>query len=72
MERYKQVVTNASFGCTLHDYFSFVLQRQLDRECSQRLQGALAVVTAGVLRSLQASHEGKAEEAHKQYIASLE
>jgi len=44
----------------------------VDKECQQRLRGALATVAAGVLRSLLASHEGKAEDAHKYYIAALE
>eukprot|EP00903_Cladosiphon_okamuranus_P015911 g14696.t1 len=53
-------------------FISFLKERKVDRECQQRLRGALATVAAGVLRSLVASHEGRAEDAHKLYIAALE
>eukprot|EP00752_Nemacystus_decipiens_P013829 g12278.t1 len=62
-------------GANAADIPSFVpylKERKLDRECQQRLRGALATVTAGVLRSLIALHEGRAEDAHKHYIAALE
>lgn len=47
-------------------------QRDVDRDCASRLRGSLAGVTAGVLKSLSASHEGRADDAHKHYIAALE
>lgn len=44
----------------------------MERECAIRLRGPLRPVAVGVLKSLQASHEGKAEDAHKHYMAALE
>lgn len=61
---------------SLSSYFRLCVsatgQRDVDRDCASRLRGSLAGVTAGVLKSLSASHEGRADDAHKHYIAALE
>lgn len=54
------------------DFVPSLHQRDLDRECAQRVRGATSTVVAGVLRSLHASYEGRTEDAHKHYIAALE
>ncbi|CAN0302920.1 unnamed protein product [Ectocarpus sp. 12 AP-2014] len=53
-------------------FVAYLDEREIERECPRRLKGALATVAAGVVRSLHASHEGRADDAHKHYIAALE
>ncbi|CAM9121385.1 unnamed protein product [Sphacelaria rigidula] len=55
-----------------NDFVPYLHQRDLDRECALRVRGAMAPVVAGVLRSLHASYQGRAEDAHRHYIAALE
>lgn len=63
------IFTNYSESLSPH---ANIFQRDLDRECAQRVRGATSTVVAGVLRSLHASYEGRTEDAHKHYIAALE